>query len=240
MAGMGLLEAVAPNLADVIRSNMWWMGWNTLLAWIPVGLAFALFRLPWVARRGAGGVEGSTASASAFASDASHGSPLWWVGMALFVLFLPNAPYVATDLIHLRDDVQLVGRDGPVVTAVLPIYAAFIASGFLAYYLSLAELGRYLTRIGRGRWRPGVMLGAHVLCAVGVFLGRWARLNSWEPVVEPEGTLDRVVLILSWRWAPVLIFAVFVVTAFGHFVTKAVVEAAWDLALRANRRFGLL
>jgi uncharacterized membrane protein len=212
---VGLLERVAPNLVDVVRHDFWWMTWNTFLAWIPVVLALVLFRVPWAAgRRG----------------------PLWWAGLGLFVLFLPNAPYVATDLIHLRADVELVGADGPVVTAVLPVYAAFVGSGFLAYYLSLAELGRYLDRIGLDRWRGPVTLAAHSLCAIGVFLGRWARLNSWEPVVEPRGAFERVVLILSWSWAPVLVLATFVVTAAGHFATKAIVEATWHLLLRNARR----
>jgi uncharacterized membrane protein len=217
MGRMGLLDAVAPNLADVLRSNVWWMGWNTLLAWIPVALAVGLFR------------------------RAGHGdrSPLWWAGCGLFVLFLPNAPYVATDLIHLHDDVELVGRDGPVVTAVLPVYAVFIGSGFLAYYLSLAQLGRYLDRFDLGPWRAAVPVAAHALCAVGVFLGRWARLNSWEPVVEPRGTFERIVLVLSWPSAPVLIFATFVVTALGHFVTRAVIETAWASAAPHVRRLRL-
>jgi uncharacterized membrane protein len=213
---VGLLERVAPNLTDVVRHDALWMTWNTFLAWIPVVLALVLFRAPW-------------------GPDDRRG-PFWWAGLGLFVLFLPNAPYVATDLIHLRSDVELVGADGPVVTAVLPVYAVFIGSGFLAYYLSLAELGRYLDRIGLGHWRGTATLAAHGLCAVGVFLGRWARLNSWEPVVEPRGAFERVVLILSWSWAPVLILATFVVTAAGHFVTKAVVEAAWAMLLRTARR----
>ena len=71
------------------------------------------------------------------------------------------------------------------------------------------------------------MVGLHLLVAVGVFLGRWSRLNSWEPVVDPRGTLERVLLALSWSDAPLLVGAVFVTTAAGHFVTRAVVETAW-------------
>jgi uncharacterized membrane protein len=226
-----LLEGVAPNLAEVVRHDVWWMTWNTLLAWTPVVLAVVLFRVPWRSS----GPDGTEA-----ASTSSHRSVLWWAGLVLFVLFLPNAPYVATDLIHLRSDVELVGSDGPVVTAVLPVYAVFIGSGFLAYYLSLAELGRYLQRIGLGRWQGTVTLAAHAACAVGVFLGRWARLNSWEPVVEPRGAFERVVLLLSWSWAPMLIVATFLVTAAGHFATRAIVEAAWQTVLRNARRLRTL
>ncbi|MFE6857886.1 DUF1361 domain-containing protein [Nocardia sp. NPDC057668] len=200
---MDLVDAVAPSLVGVLRRDLWWMSWNTVLAWIPVGLAFVVFR--WAGRKD------------------RRLSPAWWGGAVLLLLFLPNSPYVVTDLVHLRDTVRAVG-DGPVVSTVLPVYVAFIASGFLAYYLVLAELGRFLEQRGWGRWRTPVTLAVHLLCAVGVFLGRWVRLNSWEPVVEPVGTLERMVLALTWEWAPILIAAVFAATALGHFVTRAVVE----------------
>ena len=31
-------------------------------------------------------------------------TPFWWLGVVVFALFLPNAPYVVTDIIHLRLD----------------------------------------------------------------------------------------------------------------------------------------
>lgn len=35
-----------------------------------------------------------------------------------------------------------------------------------------------------------------------------------------------MMLALTWSWAPILSTVVFVVTALGHFITKAIVEAA--------------
>jgi uncharacterized membrane protein len=203
---MDVVDAVAPSLLGVLSRDFFWMTWNTVLAWIPVILALLVFRAGPGVR-------------------AMSQSPLRWVGAGLFLLFLPNAPYVVTDLVHLRDDIHSVG-DGPVVTTVLPLYTAFIASGFLAYYLALTEVGRYLDGIGRSRWRVPVTFGLHLPCAIGVFLGRWVRLNSWEPVVQPRGTFDRILLSLTWSWAPAAIMVLFLVTAAGHFVTKAVIEAA--------------
>ncbi|SNT59010.1 Uncharacterized membrane protein [Actinomadura meyerae] len=210
---MGILEQVAPNLVDVLRRDAVWMGWNTILAWIPVGLALLLFRGHRMSR-----------------------SPLWWAGLVLFVLFLPNAPYVVTDLVHLRNDMLLADRGGPVVTAVLPVYAALIGSGFLAYYLALSAATRHLARLGLGAWSGRVTVAAHALCAIGVFLGRWARLNSWEPVVDPHGAIERIVVQLTWTWAPVLILAVFLVTWMCHFMTKAIAEASFDATLKSARR----
>jgi hypothetical protein len=61
-------------------------------------------------------------------------------------------------------------------------------------------------------------------------------LNSWEPVVQPKDTLGRIVGVMSWSAAPVLIVTLFVVTAVGHFVTKAIVEAAWVSVQRTRGR----
>ncbi|RDI48383.1 DUF1361 domain-containing protein [Nocardia mexicana] len=208
-----VLDSVGANLVDLVRRDFFWMAWNTVLAWVPVLLALLVFRT----RRGA--------------TDIPR-SPVWWAGVALFVLFLPNAPYVVTDLVHLREDIHFVG-DGPVVTTVLPLYAALIVSGFLAYYLALAEVGRFLDGVGLARWRVPVILGLHLLCAIGIFLGRWTRLNSWEPVVQPRDTVDRILLALSWSWAPAAIVVLALVTAVGHFVTKAVAEATVASTRRA-------
>jgi uncharacterized membrane protein len=202
------LEARVSALLAVVDQNSWWMVWNTLLAWVPPVLAFLLFTVDRAGRRGL----------------------LWWAGVVLFVLFLPNAPYVVTDLVHLREDVYRAG-DGPVVTTVLPVYVALIASGFLAYYASLAQLDRYLVHTRLARRRTAIMLGLHLLVAIGIFLGRWSRLNSWEPVTQPQGTAERLLLALTWSEAPLLIATMFVVTAIGHFVTRAVVEASWRSAV---------
>jgi uncharacterized membrane protein len=214
---MGLLEQVAPNLAALLGRNALWMGWNTLLAWIPVVLAWGVFRGGDAERR-------------------VSRSPVWWAGLVLFVLFLPNAPYVVTDVVHIRHDVLMSDRGGPVMTAILPVYAILIGSGFLAYYLALARVRRHLVRIGLAEWQGRVTVAAHALCALGVFLGRWARLNSWEPVVDPHGALERVVVHLTWSLAPVLIVAVFLVTWVGHFLTKAIAEATRDAAMSNARR----
>jgi len=200
MVGMGSLTVVARDLVDVAADNGRWMTWNLILAVIPAALAVAVFR---------------------------HRGPrtaLWWTGAGLCALFLPNAPYVVTDLVHLRGDVLQAGNDLGVIAAVLPAYAAFIAAGFLAYALAVGEMGRYLTRIGLAHWRGPAEVATHALCAVGVVLGRVARLNSWEPMTEPHGTAERIVLTLSWRGAPFAVLVTFVVIWVCHGATRALVR----------------
>jgi uncharacterized membrane protein len=200
MVGMGSLTMVARDLVDVAADNGRWMTWNLILAAVPAALAVVVFR---------------------------HRGPrtaLWWTGAGLCALFLPNAPYVVTDLVHLRDDVLRAGSDLSVTTAVLPMYVAFIAAGFLAYVLAVGEMGRYLSRIGLAHWRSPSEVAIHALCAVGVVLGRVARLNSWEPMTEPHGTAERIVLTLSWRGAPFAVLVTFAVIWVCHGATRALVR----------------
>jgi uncharacterized membrane protein len=215
MVGMRSLTVVANGLVDVAADNGRWMTWNLILAAIPVALAVVVFR---------------------------HRGPrtaLWWTGAGLCALFLPNAPYVVTDLVHLRDDVLRADTDLGVITAVLPTYAAFIAAGFAAYVVAVGEMGRYLTRVGLGRWRGPAELATHALCAVGVVLGRVARLNSWEPMTEPHGTAERILLTLSWRGAPFAVLVMFAVIWLCHGATRALAQhamAAVGSAAAALRR----
>ncbi|HLM65698.1 MAG TPA: DUF1361 domain-containing protein, partial [Acidimicrobiales bacterium] len=149
---MHSLRVVVENIGGVGRDSAGWMGWNLLLAAVPAVVAPLVFR-----HRG-------------------ERTPLWWSGLAMFALFLPNAPYVVTDLVHLRNDVVAASGDTAVVTGVLPVYALFIGAGLLAYSYSLFEVGRYLGRAGLGARRGAVEIGIHLAAAVGVVLGRFARL----------------------------------------------------------------
>ena len=135
------------------------MTWNLVLAAVPAG---SPVRLPSPGAAGPGGGRGRRCS-----------------------LFLPNAPYVVTDLVHLRGDVEPARSDMAVVTGVLPVYVAFIAAGF-APTRFVREVGRWMEARGLAGWRPPAEVAPHAVCAVGVVLGRVARLNSWEPVTDPQ------------------------------------------------------
>jgi uncharacterized membrane protein len=210
MVGMGPLTVVARDLVDVAADNSRWMTWNLLLAVIPAALAVVVFR---------------------------HRGPrtgLWWTGAALCALFLPNAPYVITDLVHLRGDVLRAGSDFAVIAGVLPVYAVFIGVGLLAYVLAVEEMGRYLTRVGL-RGRGSAELATHAVCALGVVLGRVARLNSWEPVTEPHSTAERIVLTLTWRGAPLAVLLMFAAIWVSHGAMRALLRSAMATVVSVAR-----
>ncbi|HEV8059398.1 MAG TPA: DUF1361 domain-containing protein, partial [Gemmataceae bacterium] len=144
------------------------MGWDIALLVVPIFLAAWLFTRDH--RRGV----------------------LWWPGLIVFILFLPNAPYAFTDVLHLVFKI----RKQPylpvwaVALIVIPEYILYIGAGLQSYTISLLLLRRYLTKHGLGRLFHAFELMLHVLCAQGIFLGRRLRLNSWDVFRDPGRVLD--------------------------------------------------
>jgi uncharacterized membrane protein len=145
----------------LFASHVHWMGWNLILAFVPLAIGASLFRT--TRRRTVG----------------------WWVGLALFAAFLPNAPYVMSDLVHLPADVRAASSMKVVLLGLLPLYACYMLAGLQAYVLSLGLLRRYMRTSGSGRFLVAVDVGAAFCTAVGVFLGRVDRVNSWDPLLHP-------------------------------------------------------
>jgi|GEM_PF-686035 len=200
------LRGLAQDAGGIAWNDRWWLCWNTFLAAVPVLLAVPLFR-----HRG-------------------RWRAFSWIGLAAFVLVLPNAPYVFTDLVHLRADVAQAGSDATVYLGILPLYAAFIAIGFGCYAASLREVGAWLRRIGRQQSIGPVELALHGLSAVGVLLGRVAHLNSWETVTHPEATMGRALDTLSWRASPIVLVALFTAIWLGHAITRALATSGMTWA----------
>ena len=189
---------------SALVANAGWMGWNAFLALVPLLLARFLF--------------------------GHRERPRWLLisGGAVFVAFLPNAPYVLTDVLHLPRDLHYV--DGWVAAGLLAQYLTLFAMGFVAYVLSLVRLERWLA--DRGVSRRAVLftdLSLHALCAVGIVLGRVFRFNSWDLVTNPGGLLD-VVRVPQPRTVLVL-FTLFMFLAGGAALARAL-PAIMDRAVR--------
>ena len=178
-----------------------WMAWNLVLAIAPWVLAVVLFRQ---ARRPGLG---------------------WLCGLGVFLLLLPNAAYVLTDVIHLPAAVRREPSDATVLLVVFPLYAAFWALGFVAYSDSLRRMSGYA--VGRG-WvadRRVVELAVHAACAMAIYLGRIHRLNSWDVVLQPPALLNGLLAGFTRPLAIVGITTMFVALTVGHLVTRPVLNA---------------
>ena len=188
-----------------LRANGFWMAWNLMLALVPLLVAAVLFRAgrrPTVA---------------------------WWVGLTGFLILLPNAPYVLTDVVHFVPDVQGADRLS-VALAFIAQYGLFFLVGVESYVASVVLLTRWLEARGRGWATVPAEVTIHALCAVGVYLGRVERLNSWDIVVRPDRFLDALADLGSPR-AIALIALTFVIVSAVYWAFKHV-----TLALAAYRR----
>ncbi|SDL95682.1 Uncharacterized membrane protein [Catalinimonas alkaloidigena] len=135
--------------------------WNLLLAWVPLGCVYLLrFR---------------------------EGLARWKVAalMGAWLLFLPNAPYLITDLLHLRH--------WPAVFSIVDelMVFAFALTGLLVGWLSMFLMHELAIRSWGEPWSWAFVAGVSVLTGFGVYLGRVQRWNSWDIVTRP--------LSLVWR-----------------------------------------
>ncbi len=181
------------------NSHSGWMAWNLFLAFIPLALSVWLFRRSSRSR-----------------------SILWWLGFVVFIAFLPNAPYLLTDVKHLIEGIRS-GYSIWIVTLVLiPQHLFAILAGFEAYVLCLINLGYYLHQQGRSKYILWAELITHALCAVGVYLGRFKRFNSWDFVTQPDDLAKSMLDDLTAK-RPILVMVVtFVVLTVSYWLMKQV------------------
>jgi uncharacterized membrane protein len=182
------------------------MAWNLFLAFIPFALSIPLF-----SRRATRNI-------------------LWWLGLIIFTLFLPNAAYVITDIIHFVSDVRdpEISPNG-IIFVIIPQYLIFIIAGFQCHVLSLLRLVNYL-RIKDGITKIiGIELGVNLLCAYGIYLGRFDRLNSWHILTKPGRLVNTVVdsFMKSNFWLAMFIFFVTITLLYYIFKWINLSLGAW-------------
>jgi uncharacterized membrane protein len=138
--------------------------WNLALAWVPFVLAVAVY----------GGYR-----------NGANGAYLICMSL-LWLLFLPNAPYIVTDFIHLR------WQEGvPLWFDALSV-AAYAGTGLLLGFASLYLMQFVAARTVGERMAWSWAVGVLCLSSVGIYLGRFQRLNSWDAIRHPRLILDMV------------------------------------------------
>jgi uncharacterized membrane protein len=157
-ASLFCVALVALRIAESGSTKFSGLVWNLFLAWIPFVLAVVVYDR-W--RRG-------RARASLLALG------------ALWLLFFPNAPYIVTDFVHLERT-----ADAPYWYDAVTV-SAFAWTGVLLGFASL-----FLMQTVVRQWR-GVAAGwmfaavAIALGSLGIYLGRFLRLNSWDALEHPS------------------------------------------------------
>jgi uncharacterized membrane protein len=117
---------------------------------------------------------------SAFQSASARRRPvLAGVYFCLWLLFLPNAPYILTDLIHLSP------RPHVPQWFLLAMLLSCAGTGTLLGYLSLINVHAVIERKFGKMAGWAVASGSLMLCGFGIYLGRFLRWNSWDAFTNP-------------------------------------------------------
>ncbi|QQE66879.1 hypothetical protein GFS31_35830 [Leptolyngbya sp. BL0902] len=148
---------------------------------------------------------------------------LWWLGFVVFMAFLPNAPYVLTDIIHLIRGTRSDTIPAWVIALVfVPIHITAIALGFEAYVISILNVAYYLKQQGARAFILPMELTIHALCAVGIYLGRFIRFNSWDLVTDPLDVLTDTLNILTSRRPLAVVIVTFGVLTVLYWLMKQI------------------
>jgi uncharacterized membrane protein len=169
LVALGVASALCLGL-ELVRERQFgamdfrFLVWNLILAWIPMLLVLVVYDRY---RRGTALIR-----LAPFA--------------ALWLLFLPNAPYIVTDFVHLSASTPApLWFDGVEVSA-------FAWTGMLLGFVSL-----YLMHaVARHRFGGAIgwigVLGVLALVSAGVYLGRVKRWNSWDLLTQPGSMLAQL------------------------------------------------
>lgn len=167
------------------------LAWNLLLAWIPylIGLWLLVYyrRLTsWIL------------------------SPI----VLLWLLFFPNAPYIATDFFHFEQKPHV-----PIWFDLIMLFS-FAWSGLLLGLVSLRDVHIVIAQKTNQFFGWLFVVVAIFFGAVGVYMGRYLRWNTWDVFIDPAQLLNDLMLRFvypsqDWRaWGVTLAFSLFLGTAY--------------------------
>lgn len=139
---------------------------------------------------------------------------IFWLLAAVWLLFFPNAPYILTDLFHLREKAPVpLWYD-------LALILSFAWNGLLLGFVSLADMQKEFTRrFGKFTSWLFVLLSLG-LSGFGIYLGRYLRWNSWDIVSNPTALaadiMERFINPLAHprTWGVTLVFSIFLLLAY--------------------------
>lgn len=148
--------------------NYHFIPWNLFLATVPYGV--------------------SLCTAAVHHALVRRGGLLAHVGCllplyAIWLLFLPNAPYLMTDFIHLEEKTPLqIWYDSTML-------ATYAVTGYALAIMSLAIMHRPVRALLG--WRIGWLftIVCCFLAGIGVHLGRVQRYNSWDALSQSKAVL---------------------------------------------------
>jgi uncharacterized membrane protein len=125
-----------------------------------------------------------------------------------WLLLLPNSFYILTDLFHLRRGVLVPQWFD------LAMIFSFAWNGLLLGVLSLRQMEKIVLVKWHLKNRWFFLAPVIFLCALGIYIGRYLRYNSWDVLTNPFGLIADIYLLLRhpvdnrFDWGMITCFSV--------------------------------
>ncbi len=169
------------------------LAWNLFLAWLPVVSSFVAYKL--------------------YCQGLSYCTPLLLGSAFIWLLFFPNAPYLLTDILHLKPSDVPLWYD-------LILLVAFAWTGTFLGLVSLYLMQTVVYRLAGGLASWLFVVGTLAAGSFGIYLGRFLRWNSWDIFTNPGQIVADIVqrlrdpLAHPQTFAFSLLFFLFLVSAY--------------------------
>ena len=131
---------------------------------------------------------------------------------AFFILLFPNIPYIFVDARHILDHCSTTDfyrrcYEAPWSVPVFFTYALIALPFFL---LTIRKSAALLAQLWHPVWKylaPPIVLG---LASLGVLMGLYERLNSWDALLAPPGVLAHALSYFA-TWQKFELWAIYTV-----------------------------
>lgn len=109
----------------------------------------------------------------------------------VWLIFLPNAPYIITDFIHLHHSKSVL------IWLDIFLLFSFSCTGLLFTVISLNDIFKIIKQKWNFKIANIFITSAIFLCGFGIYLGRFIRLNSWDIITSPFTVLKNSIYSFS-------------------------------------------
>jgi uncharacterized membrane protein len=144
--------------------------WNILLAFIPFIISSLLLT---------------------FSKIEKFNKIIFIIGVFLWIIFIPNAPYIVTDFIHLGEI-----RSVPMIFDTFLLFSSASLGLILGFHSFF-----HIEQIIRAKYSPKitvvVMSLIMLLISFGMYLGRFLRFNSWDIFINHTPLIKNIWKIFS-------------------------------------------
>jgi len=171
-----ILLTILAVVLNILRIVIWgkfsfiYILWNIFLAFAPFIISSLLL---------------------SFSKEGRLNKIVFIVGIFFWLLFIPNAPYIITDFIHLG-----VTRSIPIIYDVLLLFSS-ASVGLILGFHSLFHIEQIIKTKCQKNMASLFMGIIIIMISFGVYLGRFLRFNSWDIFINHTTLIKNIWKIFS-------------------------------------------